>query len=113
MSSPGAVLNAEARASLRWAWRVLSLAILAVLVSPFVLGRERVARMVPLCDRKARYGLECPFCGMTTSFLNISEARLPDANRANRAGIPLYLAFVANEICALVVVRRKRGTPCK
>jgi len=109
----GAVLNTDARASLRWAWLLLSLAILAALVSPFVMGRERIARIVPVCDRKARTGLECPFCGMTTSFLDISEGQFPEAHRENHAGIPLYLGFVANEICALAVVRRKRGNSCK
>jgi hypothetical protein len=98
----------DASESLRIVWAAVSLAVLAILLSPFLLGRERVATLVPVCERKARYGLECPFCGMTTSFLNISEARFSDASRANRAGIPLYLGFVSNEICALIFLRRKR-----
>jgi hypothetical protein len=99
--------------SLRIVWITLSLVILAILASPFLLGRERLAGLVPVCDRKARYGQECLFCGMTTSFLSISEAHFHDASRANRAGIPLYAIFVSNEICALVFMRRKRGSPCK
>ena len=106
-------MNRDVRASLRLAWITLSVVILAILVSPFVLGRERLSRLVPVCERKARYGQECAFCGMTTSFLNISEARFSDAGRANRAGIPLYLVFVSNEFCALALVRRKRGIECK
>jgi hypothetical protein len=43
---------------------------------------------------------------MTTSFLDISEGRLGEASHSNRAGIPLYLLFVANEICALAFMRR-------
>ena len=97
----------DARRSFRIVWVTLSLAILAVLVSPFALGRERLTRMVPVCEWKVKYGRECVFCGMTTSFLDISEGRLGEASHANRAGIPLYLLFVANEICALAFIRRR------
>jgi hypothetical protein len=101
------IVTDDVRRSFRIVWVTLSLAILAVLVSPFALGRERLARMVPVCEWKAKYGRECAFCGMTTSFLDISEGRLGEASHANRAGIPLYLFFVANEICALGFIRRR------
>lgn len=106
-------MNRDAVRSLRLAWMIFSVVILAILLSPFVLGRDRVAGLAPVCERKARYGLDCPFCGMTTSFLNISEARFRDASHANRAGIPLYGVFVSNEIFALLFMRRKRGNACK
>lgn len=101
------IVTEDARRSFRIVWVTLSLLILAVLVSPFALGRERLARIVPMCESKAKYGRECSLCGMTTSFLDISEGRLGEASHANRAGIPLYLVFVVNEICALVFLRRK------
>ena len=106
-------MNRDAVRSLHLAWMIFSAVILAILLSPFLLGRERLATLAPVCERKARYGLECPFCGMTTSFLNISEARFRDASHANRAGIPLYGIFISNEVGALLWMRRKRGTACK
>ena len=106
-------VNPDTMSALRIVWMALTLAILALLVSPFLLGRERVSELVPMCERQARYGLACPFCGMTSSFLDISEGRFSAAGHANRAGIPLYLSFVSNEFCALAFLRRKRGTTCK
>ncbi|HXA67298.1 MAG TPA: DUF2752 domain-containing protein [Bryobacteraceae bacterium] len=100
-------MTEDVRRSFRIVWVTLSLAILAVLVSPFALGRERLSRIVPACEWKAKYGRECAFCGMTTSFLDISEGRLGDATHANRAGVPLYLLFIANEMCALAFIRRR------
>jgi hypothetical protein len=97
----------------RIVWVTFSLAILVVLALPFALGRERIARIVPMCEWKAKYGRECAFCGMTTSFLDISEGRLGEASLANRGGIPLYLLFVGNEICALAFIRRKGVNKCK
>jgi len=97
----------DLRRSFRIVWVTLSLAIMAVLVSPFALGRERLTHLVPVCEWKAKYGRECAFCGMTTSFLDISDGRLGEASHANRAGIPLYLLFVANEFCALAFFRRR------
>jgi hypothetical protein len=101
------VVTEDVRRSFRIVWVTLSLVILAVLASPFALGRERLTRLTPVCEWKAKYGKECSFCGMTTSFLDISEGRLGEATHANRAGIPLYLLFVANEICALAFIRRR------
>jgi hypothetical protein len=99
--------------SLRIVWLVVSLPILFCLAGPFLLGSERLMRLVPACERKSKYGHECPFCGMTTSFLAISGGRLDEAGSANRAGIPLYLIFVSNEICVLVFARRKVVNLCK
>ncbi len=109
----GASVSRDLAQSLRLVWIALSLIILAILVSPFLLGRERLTALVPVCERKALYGRECAFCGMTASFLNISEGRFSDASRANQAGIPLYVGFVSNEICALVFMRRKKDNTCK
>src|SRR5215472_12636071 len=106
-------MTAEVRQSLRIVWLAVSLAVFAALAAPFALGRERLARLVPVCEWKARYGRECPFCGMTTSFVAISEGRLGEASRANRAGIPLYGLFVCNELCALALLRRKGASQCK
>ena len=100
-------MTEDVKRSFRIVWVTLSLVILAVLASPFALGRERLARIVPVCERKTKYGRECAFCGMTTSFLDISEGRLREAGHANRGGIPLYLLFVVNEICALALIRRR------
>jgi hypothetical protein len=113
MRGMGEAVSRDLVQSLRLVWITLSLIILAILVSPFLLGRERLTGLVAVCERKARYGKECPFCGMTTSFLNISEGRFSEASRTNQAGIPLYVGFVSNEICALVLMRRKKGNTCK
>jgi hypothetical protein len=103
----------DLRQALRIVWFTVSIALLATLAAPFVLGRERVARLVPVCEWKAKHGRECPFCGMTSSFLDISEGQLGSAKRANRGGIPLYLLFVSNELGALAFVRRKGVNQCK
>lgn len=105
-------LTRQARQAFRIVWLAVSLIILATLAAPFVLGRERLANLVPVCEWKAKYHRPCPFCGMTTSFVDISEGRFSDAKRSHRAGIPLYLLFVSNELGALVFARRK-GFICK
>jgi len=105
-------MTTEFKQALRIVWLVVSFLILAALAAPFALGRDRLARLVPLCEWKSKYGRECAFCGMTTSFLDISEGRFGDATHANRAGIPLYFLFVSNEI-GLAAAARRRGILCK
>jgi len=106
-------MTPDVKQALRIVWLVVSLIVLATLAAPFALGRERLAHLVPVCEWQAKYGRPCPFCGMTTSFLAISEGRLGEAGRTNRAGIPLYLLFVSNEVGALLFLRRKGTGTCK
>ena len=107
------LFTAEARQSLRIVWFVVSLVILAALTAPFALGSDRIARLLPPCEWKVKYQRECAFCGMTTAFINISHGQFNDAQRANHAGIPLYLLFVSNELGVAAFVRRKGFTTCK
>ena len=98
--------------SIRAVWLIVSYIILLTLASPWLIGRENVVRLTPLCQSKVRYGTPCSFCGMTTSFLAISQSRFSDAAAANRGGIPLYAVFVVNELC-VVAFFRKGGLACK
>ena len=103
----------DARQALRIVWLVVSLIIVFTLAAPFALSRDRFAHLLPPCEWKVKYHRECPFCGMTTSFIDISEGQLGSAHRANRAGIPLYFAFVSNELGLLAFIRRKGIAACK
>lgn len=103
----------DVRLSLKIVWATVSIILLLILSAPFTLGRERVARLAPVCESKAKYGRPCMLCGMTTSFLDISDGRLNDAGRSNRAGIPLYGIFLTNELGVLVFFGRKGAIRCK
>lgn len=48
---------------------------------------------LPPCLFKKFVHHDCPACGLTTSFLNISQGNLQAAFRANFAGPILYLGF--------------------
>ena len=99
--------------ALKIVWATVSLVLLLILAAPFALSRERVARLAPVCESKAKYGRPCSFCGMTTSFLDISEGHFDEAGRRNNAGIPLYGLFVSNELGALAFFARKGAIRCK
>lgn len=105
-------LRRDLNVAVRVVWLIVSVVILLILASPFVLGPDRVAKLAPVCQSKLRDGTPCSFCGMTTSFLAISEGRFDEAGRANRGGIPLYALFIMNEIGILVFLR-KGGLACK
>jgi len=110
---PPLISMRDARLALKIVWATASLIVLLILAVPFALGRERAARLSPVCESKAKYGRPCSFCGMTTSFLDISEGQFDRAGRANRAGLPLYGLFVSNELGALAFFGRKGVNRCK
>lgn len=107
-------MRKDVRTALRIVWMTISLAVLFMLAAPFLLGGQRISRLLPPCEWKVRYHRECSFCGMTTGFLAISDGRLEEARRANAGSIPLYSAFLLNELLAACSLRqRKGGTKCK
>ena len=90
----------QVRKALLISWLIVSAAIVPVLAAPFVLPPRTISSLTPRCEWKARYGRECVLCGMTTSFILISEGRLNDAVGHNRASIPLYAALFWNQCMA-------------
>jgi len=69
----------------------------------------------PQCISIVQGGFECSMCGMTRSFISISNFDLPSAWSFNRAGLPVYTIFLGNAIYTLMVLfryfkkRNKRG----
>ncbi|MCL4851540.1 MAG: DUF2752 domain-containing protein [Bryobacteraceae bacterium] len=88
-------------------WIVLSVAILAILVSPFLLSEETIRGWSPVCEAKRIHGTGCSLCGMTRAFLCLSRGQFQNASRENRASLPLYTAFTANEATLLVFLCRR------
>ena len=104
----------ELRQALAWVWRIAGVVVLCVLLTPFVLGEDPIARWTPVCQAKAQ-GRTCSLCGMTTAFLAVSRGGFRQAEAANAGAIPLYCAFLFNELwLAASVGRRFRqgGRPC-
>jgi hypothetical protein len=86
----------ELKAALRIVWLALSFAALGAVLTPWMFSAEQIAAVVPKCEWKARYGRECFLCGMTTAFIAIAHAHVGEAERANRASVPLYAGLVVN-----------------
>ncbi len=69
--------------------------------------------MPETCSSKRVFGIDCPGCGLTRSFISISHGNLARAWELNRASIVVYL-FVAIQIPwhALQIWRlRRSGRP--
>jgi len=90
-------------------WIVLSGVILFTMVAPFLLSADTINAMVPRCECKSKYNKECPLCGMTTSFIYISQGQFTQAGMANGFSLYLYALFVVNEIAIMLVLIKKIG----
>ena len=87
-------------------WLVLSVIILLTLATPFLFSPETINRFKPKCEWKEKYNKECPFCGMTRSFILISEGKISKADRTNKFSIYLYTLFIINEIAVTCIISR-------
>jgi hypothetical protein len=100
----------ELRAAASSVWLVLSLAVGLLLISSRALSEDWIFQHAPVCEAKARFGRECALCGMTHAFLDISRGKWREAERQNRASLPLYGIFLANEMAFLLAVVSGRWT---
>ena len=89
----------DARVSFTISWLILSGIVALILMTPYLLAPETIARWKPACEWKARYNRECVLCGMTSSFQAISRGDFKAALSANRASLFVYFGFVSNELC--------------
>jgi hypothetical protein len=90
-------------------WLVLSAIAGLVLLAPFVVSRETILRQTPQCWYKARHQKDCPACGMTRGFLEISDGNLRAAQASNRGSVPLFGLLAANELVVAGFLIRKIG----
>jgi hypothetical protein len=60
------------------------------------------------CTVKEITGNECPSCGLTRSFVSISNGKLIKAINYNYAGLPLYLLVISQIINSSIFLFRKR-----
>ena len=97
----------QLRTALFIVWIVLSTTILVVLITPFVISPETIYAIAPQCEWKARYGKECPLCGMTASFIYISKGEFTRARQSNGFSLFLYMAFAANTLTTMLTLGRK------
>ncbi|GEM_PF-1431805 len=84
-------------------WLILSCIIFLILIMPFILPTAAILKITPKCEWKIKYNKPCPACGMTTSFLYISEGKFNQAIVSNHNSITLYILFLLNELIFLII----------
>jgi len=99
------------RRALVISWLTLSVAVLFILITPFILSPESIRRITPACEWKVKYHRECALCGMTTSFILISNGRFAQAYLRNKGSIPLFAVFIGNQFFAFFFVQRRLKEP--
>ena len=77
-------------------WIVITSIIFVLLISPFLFPEDVLLAISPSCVSKTILGQECLLCGMTKSFINISQGNFYRAYQLNNFGIYLYLIFCLN-----------------
>lgn len=80
----------------------------AQLAAAFVFARLASQRgpIGVTCPVRAIAGVECPFCGMTRSFVAMAHGRVGDAFAFHPAGPLLMLAMLAFAVSVVVVTAR-------
>lgn len=96
----------EIKLALSIVWLVLSLVILMILITPFILPDDTILALSPKCEWKTKYNKSCPLCGMTTAFILISRGKLSEAFTANKFSLYLYYIFILNEVTITVFLTK-------
>lgn len=70
----------------------------AAFINVMGLGDKSIGR----CFYRDHFGITCPSCGLTRSFISIENFRFSDAFRYNRVGIFIYILFLLTFIFNLM-----------
>ena len=90
---------------------------LFIIAASFVLRRSETQEITlvwphielpPLCASRALFGIECPGCGLTRSFVALAAGDLPESWRLHRLGWLLALAVVGQIPYRLYALRQLR-----
>jgi len=103
------MMNHQVKLAMMIVWLILSAIILIIVTAPFMFSAEEIYTLTPTCQWKTKYNKECLFCGLTTGFIAVSRGDFSAARASNRLSIPLYSAFIVNEIVCLVYFIRRIG----
>lgn len=79
-------------------WTILSLLILVVLISPFVVSRDILFSVSAACQIRNHGHEPCCMCGMTKAFIAITEGNIREAMMHNRRSVLLFGTMLGNEL---------------
>jgi hypothetical protein len=94
----------ERRTAMTGVWIAVSCAGMLALLAPLLLPAETVLLLAPPCLWKSLFGVECPSCGMSRSFVLISRGELADASALNPLAPWMYGACVLNTTAFVLMV---------
>ncbi|MFZ5516988.1 MAG: DUF2752 domain-containing protein [Candidatus Zhuqueibacterota bacterium] len=103
------MMNQQVKLAIVIVWLILSAIILFIVTAPFLISAGEIYALTPTCQWKTKYNKDCLFCGLTTGFIAISRGDFTAAYAGNRLSIPLYAAFIVNEIVCLAYFVRQVG----
>ena len=84
--------------SFQIAWVILSIGIFIVISAPFILPNDTILGLSAKLKLKNEIITKCSLCGMTRSFVMISNGRFKEADSVNALSTPTYLFFLLNEL---------------
>lgn len=86
-------------------WLILGGVSATVVGASFAVPDGWLGALLPVCEWRARYGTDCPMCGLTRAFAAIATGRWGDAWVLNQASIPLFGLMSIHGGGAIVTVR--------
>ena len=98
--------NRDTLLAIRISWGVISLVILLVLISPFVLPENTIYKISSFCRSANHTDKGCILCGATNAFVNISRGNFGLAAKSNLLSIFIYIFFVLNEMVFILFLKK-------
>jgi len=96
--------NSEYAVALKVVWLILTLITVTVLLMPVILDKQAVLEITPTCVSISRFGTECAVCGMSRSFLEITDGNLKEAIDINNGSVYVYSLFLLNSISFIAYI---------
>ena len=101
MAFPEEYFGKQIKYAFLWVWLITSLLIFMVLLLPFVFEPDTVYKIAPDCQSMKLQNKKCVLCGMTRSFVLISQGEVSQARKVARYSLWLYAVLALNELVVI------------
>lgn len=101
------MLNQQYRMGIIYAWLIISGILLITMLAPYLVPESTLLAASGMFQLKHHDQVKCPICGMTRSFIAITDGNISEAMHYNRWSILVYGILLINKILAAIFLIRR------
>lgn len=82
--------------AIKLCWIIFGTMSSLTIISVYILPENIIMHLTPVCQQKKITGMDCPTCGLSRGFMNISNGNIEEAIELNKSSLIIFSLFILN-----------------